>query len=141
VDESGQIVSTAMSLALERAGLSPADIDFISAHGNSMEDYDAAETAGIKRSFGRHAWNIPVSSLKSMCGQALAAGSAMQVVAACLTLRDQTVPPTINYHYQDPKCDLDYVANKSRAARVRHILIHAHSLGGSHVAMVLGTPE
>jgi len=141
VDESGQIVSTAMSLALERAGLGPVDIDFISAHGNSMEDYDAAETAGIKRSFGRHAWNIPVSSLKSMCGQALAAGSAMQVVAACLTLRDQTVPPTINYHYQDPKCDLDYVANKSRAARVRHILIHAHSLGGSHVAMVLGAPE
>jgi 3-oxoacyl-[acyl-carrier-protein] synthase II len=141
VDETGQIVSDAMSLALRRAGLDTRDIDFISAHGNSMEDYDAAETAGIKRSFGHHAWNIPISSLKSMCGQALAAGSAMQIVAACLTIRHQNIPPTINYQHHDPQCDLDYVPNKSRPARVRHALIHAHSLGGSHVALVLGTTD
>jgi len=128
-------------MALDQAGLHARDIDFISAHGNSMPDYDAAETAGIKRALGAHAWNIPVSSLKSMCGQALAASSAMQVVSSCLSLRDTIVPPTINYEVADPKCDLDYVPNVARAARVRHALIHAHSLGGSHAAMILGAPD
>jgi 3-oxoacyl-(acyl-carrier-protein) synthase len=106
-----------------------------------MPDYDAAETAGIKQAFGRHAWNVPVSSLKSMCGQALAASSAMQVVAACLSLRDQIIPPTANYRVPDPQCDLDYVPNRARRARLRNVLIHAHSLGGSHVAMVLSAPD
>lgn len=138
VDDTGETVSRAIHLALEAAELSPRDIDFICAHGNSMRDYDIAETAGIKHAFGRQVWNIPLSSLKSMCGQALAAASAMQVVASCLTLRDQVVPPTINYSVPDPACDLDYVPNVSRPIRARNILIHAHSLGGSHVAMIVG---
>ena len=141
VDESGETVARALTLAIRKSGLEPRDIDFICAHGNSMPDYDAAETAGIKRAFGRHAWNVPVSSLKSMCGQALAASSAMQVVASCLSLRTQVIPPTANYRVPDPECDLDYVPNRSRRARVRNVLIHAHSLGGSHVAMVLSTPD
>jgi 3-oxoacyl-[acyl-carrier-protein] synthase II len=141
VDESGETVGRALALAIQRAGLEPRDIDFICAHGNSMPDYDVAETAGIKRALGRHAWNVPVSSLKSMCGQALAASSAMQIVAACLTLRTQIVPPTANYRVPDPQCDLDYVPNRSRRARIRNVLIHAHSLGGSHVAMVLSAPD
>jgi 3-oxoacyl-[acyl-carrier-protein] synthase II len=140
VDETGQIASQTMTTALNRAGLLPADIDYICAHGNSMPDYDAAETAAIKKTFGRHAWNIPVSSIKSMCGQALAASSAMQVVAACLTLRHQLIAPTTNYCVPDPVCDLDYVPNKSRRARIRTVLVHAHSLGGSHVAMILALP-
>jgi 3-oxoacyl-[acyl-carrier-protein] synthase II len=137
VDQSGDVGSQAMNLALTSAGLTPRDIDYVAAHGNSMKDYDAAETASIKRVFGPHAWNMPISSLKSMCGQSLAASSAMQVVAACLTLRHQIVLPTINYRMPDPECDLDYVPNSSRAARVRSVLIHAHSLGGLHSAMVL----
>jgi 3-oxoacyl-[acyl-carrier-protein] synthase II len=141
VDESGETVARALSLAIRRSGLEPREIDFICAHGNSMPDYDAAETAGIKRAFGRHAWNVPVSSLKSMCGQALAASSAMQVVTACLSLRDQAIPPTANYRVPDPQCDLDYVPNRARRARLRNVLIHAHSLGGSHVAMVLRAPD
>jgi len=141
VDESGETVGRALALAIQRAGLEPRDIDFICAHGNSMPDYDVAETAGIKRAFGGHAWNVPVSSLKSMCGQALAASSAMQIVAACLALRTQIVPPTANYRVPDPQCDLDYVPNRSRRARIRNVLIHAHSLGGSHVAMVLSAPD
>lgn len=141
VDETGEAVAGAMAGALSRADLMPSDIDFICAHGNSMPDYDLAETSGIKRVFGKHAWNMPVSSLKSMCGQALAAGSAMQVVGACLALRDQIAPPTINYEMPDPLCDLDYVPNRARLARVRMVLIHAHSLGGSHVAMILGAPN
>ncbi|MGH9199174.1 MAG: beta-ketoacyl-[acyl-carrier-protein] synthase family protein, partial [Acidimicrobiia bacterium] len=111
VDQSGETVARAISMALRHANLGPSDIVFICAHGNSMPDYDSAETAGIKSAFGRHAWNIPVSSLKSMCGQALAASSAMQVVNSCLVLRDQIVTPTLNYRVPDPTCDLDYVPN------------------------------
>jgi 3-oxoacyl-(acyl-carrier-protein) synthase len=141
VDETGEAISRAIDAALRRADLSPTDVDFICAHGNSMEDYDTAETAGIKRVFGSHSWNMPISSNKSMCGQALAASSAMQVVVACLALKHQVVPPTINYQTPDPRCDLDYVPNIARAARVRTALIHAHSLGGAHVAMILAAPD
>jgi 3-oxoacyl-[acyl-carrier-protein] synthase II len=107
VDQSGDAGSQAMRLALKSARMEPRDIDYVAAHGNSMRDYDSAETASIKRVFGKHAWNMPISSLKSMCGQALAASSAMQVVAACLVLRDQIVLPTINHTTPDPSCDLD----------------------------------
>jgi 3-oxoacyl-[acyl-carrier-protein] synthase II len=141
VDESGAAVASAMARALDQAGMGVKDIDFICAHGNSMPDYDTAETAGIKRVFRAHAWNIPISSLKSMCGQALAASSAMQVIGTCLAIRDSVVPPTINYRAPDPNCDLDYVPNVARTTRVRNALIHAHSLGGSHVTMVLGAPD
>lgn len=137
VDQSGEVGAQAMRLALTSAGMGPRDIDYVAAHGNSMRDYDAAETAAIKQVFRSHAWNVPISSLKSMCGQALAASSAMQVVAACLILRHQVALPTINYRVPDPSCDLDYVPNVARPARVRSVLIHAHSLGGLHSAMVL----
>lgn len=141
VDESGEATAHAMAIAISRAGLSPQDIDFVCAHGNSMVNYDAAETAGIKLVFGTRAWNVPVSSIKSMCGHALGAAAAMQVVAACLVLRDQIVPPTINYEERDPACDLDYVPNIARRIRARHVLIHSHSIGGTHMAMVLGSPD
>ena len=141
VDETGTVGARAMSLALQQAGITPKEIDYIAAHGNSMQDYDAAETASLKRVFGTQAYGIPVSSIKSMCGQALAASSAMQVVTVCLSLRDQIVAPTINYSARDPACDLDYVPNVARRARIRRALIHTHSLGGSHGAMVLGVAD
>jgi 3-oxoacyl-(acyl-carrier-protein) synthase len=72
-----------------------------------------------------------------MCGQALAASSAMQVVASCLAIRDGIVPPTINYRVPDPACDLDYVPNSSRQVRVRNVLIHSQSIGGSHAVLIL----
>ena len=137
VDQSGDVGAQAMRLALTSADMGPRDIDYVAAHGNSMRDYDAAETAAIKQVFRSRAWNMPISSLKSMCGQALAASSAMQVVTACLTLRHQVALPTINYRVPDPLCDLDYVPNVARPARVRSVLIHANSLGGLHSAMVL----
>jgi 3-oxoacyl-[acyl-carrier-protein] synthase II len=138
VDETGETVARSIHMAMKAADLAPRDIDFICAHGNSMLDYDAAESAGIKHVFKNHAFNMPISSLKSMCGQSLAAGSAMQVVNSCLAIRDQIVSPTTNYSVPDPMCDLDYVPNIARRTRVRTALIHAHSLGGSHVAMILG---
>ncbi len=140
IDETGQSLARAITLALRKAHLLPRDIDYVCAHGNSMVDYDAAETAGIKRALGKHAWNTPVSSLKSMCGQALAASSAIQIVAACLAIRDGALPPTINYQVPDPACDLDYVPNVSRRARVRNVVIHSQSIGGSHAVLILGSP-
>ena len=140
VDSSGKPAARAMTLALEKAGLTSQDIDYVCAHGNSLVDYDASETAGIKLAFGDRAWSVPISSIKSMCGQALAASGAIQIVASCLTIRDGIVPPTINYEVRDPMCDLDYVPNTARPARVRNVLIHAQSIGGAHVAMILGAP-
>jgi len=141
VDPTGECVARVLRTAMERARLSSQHIDYLCAHGNSLIDYDAAETAGIKRALGRQASCVPVSSIKSMCGQALAASGAMQAVTACLAIRDSTVPPTINYQYPDPLCDLDYVPNRSRAVRVRNVLIHAQSIGGSHSALVLSSPD
>jgi 3-oxoacyl-[acyl-carrier-protein] synthase II len=140
IDESGSAIARSMTLGIQDAELVPRDIDYICAHGNSMIDYDAAETAGIRRAFGKNAWNVPASSLKSMCGQALAASSAIQVVAACLAIRDGAMPPTINYRVNDPACDLDYVPNVSRQGRVRNVLIHSQSIGGSHSVLILGAP-
>ena len=141
IDESGESIARAMTLALQKADLLPCDIDYVCAHGNSMVDYDIAETTGIKRVFGKKAWNTPVSSLKSMCGQALAASSAMQIVTACLAIRDGVVPPTINYRVPDPACDLDYVPNVPRQARIRNVLIHAQSIGGSHAVLIVAAPD
>ncbi|HEX9382367.1 MAG TPA: beta-ketoacyl-[acyl-carrier-protein] synthase family protein [Gemmatimonadaceae bacterium] len=140
VDATGESAARAMTMAIDSAGLSRRDIDYICAHGNSLVDYDAAETAGIKLALEDRAWSVPISSIKSMCGQALAASSAMQVVASCLAIRDNVLPPTINYSVPDPACDLDYVPNSARPARVRTVLIHAQSIGGSHAAMILGAP-
>jgi 3-oxoacyl-[acyl-carrier-protein] synthase II len=138
VDESGQAAATAMSMAIQDAGLSPRDIDYVCAHGNSMVNYDIAETAAIKLALGRHAYNLSISSIKSLCGHALGAAAAMQVVATCLVLQHGIVPPTINLDEPDPRCDLDYVPNVARRARVRNALIHSHSIGGTHVCLVLG---
>jgi 3-oxoacyl-[acyl-carrier-protein] synthase II len=140
IDATGESAARAMTMAIDSAGLSKRDIDYICAHGNSLVDYDASETAGIKLAFEERAWSVPISSIKSMCGQALAASSAMQVVASCLAIRDKMVPPTINYRVPDPACDLDYVPNFARPVRVRTALIHAQSIGGSHAALVLGAP-
>jgi 3-oxoacyl-[acyl-carrier-protein] synthase II len=141
VDPSGESTARILKLCMDRADLRPQDIDYFCAHGNSLVDYDAAETAGFKTALGKQASCIPVSSVKSMCGQALAASSAIQTVVGCLAIRDHVVPPTINYEYPDPACDLDYVPNRSRAARVDTVLIHAQSIGGSHAALLLGRAD
>lgn len=141
VDPTGASVARILRLLIHQADLSPRDIDYFCAHGNSLVDYDAAETAGIKRALGKQALCIPVSSIKSMCGQALAASGAMQTIVGCLAIRDHVVPPTINYQYPDPQCDLDYVPNRSRAARIQTVAIHAQSIGGSHSALLLGRAD
>jgi 3-oxoacyl-(acyl-carrier-protein) synthase len=141
VDPSGESIARILRRVMHHAEVDPQDVDYFCAHGNSLIDYDAAETAGIKRALGKQASCIPVSSIKSMCGQALAASGAIQAVVGCLAIRDHVVPPTINYQYPDPSCDLDYVPNRSRAARIQTVLIHAQSIGGSHSALLLGRAD
>jgi 3-oxoacyl-[acyl-carrier-protein] synthase II len=138
-DLSGTDMARVMEIALYQAQLPKSRLDYISAHGVGLRDYDLAETVAIKTLLGRQAYHIPVSSIKSMIGQPFAAGGSLQVVASCLTLRHGYIPPTINYDTPDPCCDLDYVPNRARAARVRALLIHAHGTGGTDSALVLGT--
>jgi len=141
VDESGEAAGRAMAMAIRDAGLSSEDIDYICAHGNGMINYDIAETAGIKLALGKQARSVPISSIKSMCGHALGAAGAMQIVTACLAIKHGIVPPTINYEQRDPRCDLDYVPNVARRARINNVLVHSHSVGGTHMALVLGSPN
>jgi 3-oxoacyl-[acyl-carrier-protein] synthase II len=137
-DLSGSDMARVMEATLYHASMPKAHIDYISAHGVSLRDYDTAETNAIKMVFGEQAYHIPVSSIKSMIGQPFAAGSSLQVVAACFSLQHGVIPPTINYDTPDPACDLDYVPNRARKARVRNLLVHAHGTGGTDSALVLG---
>jgi 3-oxoacyl-[acyl-carrier-protein] synthase II len=140
-DLSGAVTVQVMETALYQAGLPKYRIDYISAHGNGMRDYDTAETNAIKTVFGHDAYNIPVRSIKSMIGQPFAAAGALQLVAACLTLYHGILPPTVNDDTPDPSCDLDYVPHRARRARVHILLAHAHGMGGTDSALVLGAVE
>jgi 3-oxoacyl-[acyl-carrier-protein] synthase II len=141
VEMSGETVARVIGCALKSAHLNPTDINYICAHGNSMIDYDISETNGFKLALGDHAYRIPISSVKSNMGQSLAPASGLQLISSCLTLADGIIPPTINYESPDPKCDLDYVPNTARYNRVSTILMNAHSVGGSHSALIIGKME
>lgn len=136
-DPSGVELAHAFRQALAEAHLAPADIDYVCAHGIANLDYDRADTRAIKKVLGDRAYNIPVSSIKGTTGQPFAAGGAWQTAAACMAMRESVVPPTINYHQPDPDCDLDYVPNTARRARVETVMVNSHSFGGTHAALIL----
>jgi len=137
-DLTGSDVARVIEAALYQSRLPKRRIDYISPHGISVPDRDLAETNAFKAVFGDQAYNIPVSSIKSIIGHPFAAASSLQVVASCLTLQHGIIPPTINYETPDPACDLDYVPNQARRARVRTLLVHATGMGGTNAALVLG---
>jgi 3-oxoacyl-[acyl-carrier-protein] synthase II len=128
--------------ALKASNLTPQDVDYICAHGNSLKIEDQTEALAHRITFGPFAYRIPISSIKSMLGQPFSASGLMQAAAATLAVHHGVLPPTINHSVPDPECDLDYIPNQARVARIRHCLFHSHSLGGhlpgSHSAMVVG---
>jgi 3-oxoacyl-[acyl-carrier-protein] synthase II len=128
-----------MRQALERAGVAPEDVDYINAHGTSTPLGDAAETKAIKEVFGEHAYELAVSSTKSVMGHTFGAAGAVEAIMCALAIRDQKLPPTINYANPDPECDLDYVPNEARDAKVRVALSNAMGLGGHNGCVLLGS--
>jgi 3-oxoacyl-[acyl-carrier-protein] synthase II len=127
----------AMREAIEDAGLTPDDIDYINAHGTSTQANDAAETVAIKGVFGERAYSVPVSSTKSMIGHTLGASGAIESVACLKAIETGIIPPTINYENEDPDCDLDYVPNRSRKVdNVRAVLKNSFGFGGQNACLV-----
>ena len=127
----------AMSMALQDAGVSPQDIDYINAHGTGTKLNDAAETRAIKIVFTEKAYKIPVSSNKSMIGHLACAAGAVEAVAAVMTTKEGIIPPTINYETPDPDCDLDYVPNKARQQPVNVCLSNSFGMGGQNCSLVI----
>jgi len=129
--------SRAMVLALTDAKLSPDQIDYINAHGSSTYVNDIVETKAIKKVFGSHAYNLIVSSTKSMYGHPMGAAGAMDLASTCLAIEENIVPPTINYEFPDPECDLDYTPNHARTVRINAALSNSFGFGGHNTCIAL----
>src|SRR5262249_11931996 len=121
------------------AGRTINDIDYISAYGPGHPVLDAVEVGAIKRVFGQDAYSVPVTSIKAVTGNPLAAGGPLQLAACALTIRNKIIVPTANYETEDPTCDLDFVPNKPRKSAVQCALINVRGLGGSATTMVVNS--
>ncbi|MDQ3707054.1 MAG: beta-ketoacyl-ACP synthase II [Chloroflexota bacterium] len=130
----------AMREALADAHLRPEEIDYISAHGSATPLNDKTETGAIKQVFGEHAHDIPISGTKSMHGHALGASGAFELAITCLAMTHEYLPPTINLQHADPECDLDYLPDGGRNARVSAVLSNSFGFGGINACLVLGRP-
>jgi minimal PKS ketosynthase (KS/KS alpha) len=128
-----------MTVALANTRLCGEAIDYICAHGPSDPVIDRVETEMIRNTFGRHAYRIPVSSIKGVTGNPLAAAGPMELIACALAMRDDRLPPTANYSTPDPACDLDYVP-QARRMRIEHALINVHGMGGGNTTLVVRKP-
>ena len=126
----------AMTLAMERSGLVPTDIDYVAAHATSTPLGDIAETDALKRAFGDHAYKLATSANKSMLGHLLGAAGAVSSIGCVMAIRDGMVPPTINLTDPDPRCDLDYIPNVSRKMQVNTALANGFGFGGQNAVMV-----
>jgi 3-oxoacyl-[acyl-carrier-protein] synthase II len=134
--EDGDGMARVMIRALKDAGLQPADIDYINAHGTSTPVGDRIETIAIKKVFGDHAYKVAVSSTKSMTGHLLGAAGGLESAIAAMVVKTGVVPPTINYENPDPECDLDYVPNQARQMDARHVLSNSFGFGGTNATLI-----
>jgi 3-oxoacyl-[acyl-carrier-protein] synthase II len=132
----GRGAISCIKMALADAKLPLEDIHYINAHGTSTTVNDRVETLAIKQVFGERAYKIPVSSTKSMMGHLIAAAGATELIICLLALRDNVVPPTINYETPDPECDLDYVPNQAREVRVSNVLTNSFGFGGQNITLI-----
>ncbi|MDW8221599.1 MAG: hypothetical protein RMJ82_01455 [Gemmatales bacterium] len=126
-----------MADALRDAGLRPRDIGYINAHGTSTQVNDKVETLAIKKVFGEYAYQVPISSSKSMLGHLIAAAGVVELIISIMSLRHGILPPTINYEHPDPECDLDYIPNVAREKRIEHALSNSFGFGGQNVSLVV----
>ncbi len=133
----GEGAARAMQLALKEAGLAPETVNYINAHGTSTPLNDKFETMAVKTVFGPHAYELAMSSTKSMTGHLLGAAGGIEFNIAVLAIRDRILPPTINYEDPDPECDLDYVPNESRRAEVDVVMSNSLGFGGHNVALLI----
>src|SRR5262249_12097730 len=124
-------------LALAQARLSPAEIDYVNAHGTATRVNDATETTILKRAFGAHAERLAISSTKALHGHAMGASAALELIATVLALQEGVVPPTANYTEPDPECDLDYVPNQARRMRVGAAISNSFAFGGLNTVLAL----
>lgn len=132
----GEGGARAIAAAIKSAGIQPTDVQYVNAHGTSTPLNDKNETAAVKKVFGEHAYKLAISSNKSMIGHLLGAAGAVEAIATILTLREQIMPPTINYTTQDPDCDLDYVPNVARKAEIEYAISNSLGFGGHNCTLV-----
>ena len=135
--EDGHDVADVMLAAIQDAGLTLKDIHYINAHATGTEAGDKAESRAIKALFGDYAHAIPISSTKSMIGHTIGAAGAIEAAVCCLTIQNGIIPPTINYREKDPECDLDYVPNEARTARVENVLSNSFGFGSCNACLAL----
>jgi 3-oxoacyl-[acyl-carrier-protein] synthase II len=130
-----------MSKAMQDAGITPEDIGYINAHGTSTPLNEKLETEAVKRAFGDHAYNVPISSTKSMTGHLLGAAGALEAIFTVQALRTGILPPTINQQTPDPDCDLDYVANEARNTVISIAMSNSMGFGGHNVSLILAAAD
>lgn len=136
-DPEGDGAARCMKAAIEDAGVSPEEVDYINAHGTSTQLNDKIETLAIKKVFGKHAYKLAVSSTKSMTGHMLGAAGGVELIATALGIKEGIIPPTTNYEIPDPECDLDYVPNKHRKAQINVAISNSLGFGGHNATLVV----
>jgi 3-oxoacyl-[acyl-carrier-protein] synthase II len=135
--ENGAGAALCMRMALDDGGFQLGDIDYINAHGTSTQLNDKSETAAIKTVFGEQAYQVPVSSTKSMTGHLLGASGALEVVICVKSVQSQVAPPTINYETPDPECDLDYIPNTARPMKIERVMSNSFGFGGHNATIII----
>ena len=135
--ETGAGAALSMQLALDDAGLRAADIGYINAHGTSTRLNDKSETLAVKNVFGEQAYNVPISSTKSVTGHLLGASGSLEAIICARVLNEDVLPPTMNYEFPDPDCDLDYVPNTARPASPLHVMSNSFGFGGHNATLIL----